>query len=43
MLEASSQLSNTYVYDKCKRDPLRKVNIEMKSVLRDMFSRKDIN
>ena len=43
LLEASNQLSDTSVYQKCKGDPLKKVNNEIKSVLRDMFNRKEIN
>ena len=43
LLEASNQLSDTNVYQKCKGDPLKKVNNEIKSVLRNMFNRKEIN
>ena len=42
LLEASNQLSDTNVYKKCKGDPLKKVNNEVKS-LRDMFNRKETN
>ena len=41
--EASIQLSDTSVYQKCEGDPSKKVNIEVKSVLRDMFNWKEIN
>ena len=41
LLEASNQLNN--VYQKCKGDPLKKFNNEVKSVLRHMFNRKEIN
>ena len=30
------------VYQKCEGDPLKKVNNEIKSVLRDMFNQKEI-
>ena len=43
LLEASNQLSYTTVYQKSEGDPLKKVNIEVKSVLRDMFNQKEIN
>ena len=43
LLEASSQLSDTKVYQKCKGEPLKKVNNEIKSVLWDMFNRKKIH
>ena len=43
LLEASNHLKDTIVYQKCKGDPLKKVNNEVKSVLRDMFNRKKIN
>ena len=42
LLEASHQLSDTSVYRKCEGDPLKKVNNEIKSVLRDMFNLKEI-
>ena len=40
LLEASNLLSDTSIYQKCKEDPLKKVNNEVKSVRRDMFNRK---
>ena len=43
LFEASNQLGDTSVYQKCERDPLKKVNTEVKSVLRDKFNRKEIN
>ena len=43
LLEAASQLNDTNVYQKCKGDPLNKVNNEIKAVLRDKFNRKEIN
>ena len=43
LLEASNQLSDTSVYQKNEGDLLKKVNNEVKSVLRDMFNRKEIN
>ena len=43
LLEAYNQLSDTSVYQKCEGDPLKKVNNEVKSVLRDLFNRKEIN
>ena len=42
-MEASSQLSDTNVYQKFKGDLLKKVNNEIKSVLPDMFNRKERN
>ena len=42
-MEASKQLSDTSVYQNCEGDPLKKVNNEVKSVLRDMFNQKEIN
>ena len=41
--EASNQLSDTSFYQKCESDLSKKVNNEVKSVLRDMFNRKEIN
>ena len=41
-MEASNLLSDTSIYQKCKEDPLKKVNNEVKSVRRDMFNRKEI-
>ena len=46
LLEASNHLSDTSVCQKCEGDPLKKVSNkvnEVKSVLRDMFNRKEIN
>ena len=42
-MEACSQLSDTSVYQKCKGDPLKYVNYEVKSVLQDMFNQKEEN
>ena len=43
LLEASNQSSDTNVYQKYKSNPLKKVDSEVKSVLRDIFNRKEIN
>ena len=43
LLEASNQLIDISVYQKWEVDPLKKVNNEVKSVLQDMFNRKEIN
>ena len=42
-MEASNQSSDTNVYQKYKSNPLKKVDSEVKSVLRDIFNRKEIN
>ena len=41
--EPSNQLSDYSVYQKCEGNASKKVNNEVKSVLRDMFNRKGIN
>ena len=43
LLEAKSQLNNTKVYEKWKGNPLQKVNTGIKSVLRNMLNRKEID
>ena len=40
---AKRQLNNTKVYEKWSGNPLQKVNTEIKSVLRDMLNRKEID
>ena len=42
-MEASSQLKDTTVYQKCQSAPLQKVNKEIKYILRDMLNRKEID
>ena len=43
LLEAKSQLNNTKVYENWNGNPLQKLNTEIKSVLRDILNRKEIN
>ena len=42
-VEPSSQLTDTTVYQTCQSPPLQKVNKEIKDILRDMLSRKEID
>ena len=42
LTEASSQLKDWTVYQKCQSAPLQKVNKEIKGILRDMLNRKEI-
>ena len=41
-MEASSQLNDTTVYQKCPSAPLQRVNKEIKDILRDILNRKEI-
>ena len=43
VLEERSHLNNTKIYKKWSSNPLRKVNTEIKSVLKDMLNRKEID
>ena len=43
LLEASNKSSDTNVYQKYNSNPLKKVNNEVKSVLRDIFNPEEIN
>ena len=43
LTEASSQLKDRTVYQKCQSAPLQKVNKEIKDILRDMLNRKEID
>ena len=43
LMEASSQLKDTTVYQKCQSTPLRKVTKETKDILRYMLNRKEID
>ena len=43
LLQASNQLSDTNIYQKCTGSPLLKINNKKKSLLRDMFNWKEIN
>ena len=42
LMEASSQLNDTTVYQKCPSAPLQRVNKEIKDILRDILNRKEI-
>ena len=42
LMEASSQLNDTTVYQKCPSAPLQSVNKEIKDILRDILNRKEI-
>ena len=43
LMEASSQLKDTTVYEKCQNAPLQKVIKEIKDILRDILNRKEID
>ena len=43
LVEAKSQLNNTKVYEKWSGNSFQKVNTEIKSLLRDMLNRKEID
>ena len=42
-MEASSQLTDATAYQKCQSTFLKKVNKEIKDILRDMLNRKEID
>ena len=43
LMEASSQLKDRTVYQKCQSGPLQKINKKIKYILRDMLNRKEID
>ena len=43
LVEAKSQLNNTKVYEKWSGNSFQKINTEIKSLLRDMLNRKEID
>ena len=43
LMEASSQLKDTTVYQKCHSTPLQKITKETKDILRYMLNRKEID
>ena len=43
LMEASSQLEDTTVYQKCQSNPLQKVTKETKHILRYMLNRKEVD
>ena len=43
LTEASSQLKDRTIYQKCQSTPLQNVNKEIKDILRDILNRKEID